>query len=498
MANSQSSSRTDCYAFTGIQRDVNPFTMKDGDLWTCINWYSHQALAKKVRPGYTQFLNQIDTSPVQNLIYVGPTTPGARPRLFRISNKKLYPYVMGFGQVVWFASIQTFTVDQYTGNTILAGSGGIALHLTNGTDPYMTVSSTNVVTTWANGTANRPHFLTSWRSRVFSDVNNIRFAQSSIGFDITYADPWLQSTLDPASSGTVAVDDAGNGGLIVGLSTTIDRVNIYRQNSVYRYTGQGLVKLAFDDAIIGGSQNIAHWNLGGIDYFLSSKGIYKMDGRSVAPASFGINTIIEDTFNKQGITNPIPFSWGNMTGFYIGNIQIGSEVVPNGCFVHDERYDEWYVWSLGHQMTSFCNYIDPATGVNTLICGDVNGNTYIWGEQYGSDNGTAISFRLRTKYFDFGGPEVSKIPDRIAVSSYKGSEATISVAKNYDDQFSEIDVMNGFIRKVPLPDRIMPNFYALSVEISGSTTSARPEFYGVTIKIKDEGERYNSGSSLKQ
>lgn len=494
-------SRLDFYNMGGVNRDTNPFQMRQQDLLDCRNMYAHQFGAKKVRPGYATYLNAVDAQPVRNLIYVAPTPLTAKGFLYRISNKFVYPYA--FTGSNWLSSILTQTVDQWTGNTSLAGANGMALHLDNSTDAYSTIrqDGINTLNTYANGSANRAHFLTAWRSRVFSDTNSIRFTQSAIGFDINYTDPWLQSTTDPAAAGAVLVDDAGNGGAIIGMTTTIDRVMIYRRNSVYRYNGGSILRLPFADTIIGNpavSMPICHYAMGDYDYFLSTKGIMKVDSNGLTPASFGINTIIEDTFNSFGITAPVPFNWGYLTGFFIGTLKVGQDTVTNGMLVHDERFDEWYIWSLANQMTSFCCYSDPVTGANTLISGDINGVTYKWGEQYGSDNGASIGYRLRTKYHDFGSIESTKTPDRIIVSAiYGGGEATISLAYNYSDQYNEIAVATGFLKKATVTDKVMgaSGFNTISLEMSGSTTNFRPEVYGWTLKLKDEGEQMNSSNS---
>ena len=558
------------YAYAGLNRDVNPFLMKDSDLSLCNNFYSKTVGSKKVRFGYTQFLDAIDNQPVRNLYYFN--LPNGTKGIFRYSNKKLY--LNKFVGSSWNTAVQTYTADTALAFANLAGDVPY-VHYSNGTDGLVSFDGSGY---WAAVGKSTPKasFLAAWQSRLFADINKLSLAESAIAFNqdgtrltgtfsatngsasivgsgtaftteilvgstisilntydgaantyvvatisndthltiqgtyqettqsgmvaytLYYYDPFYSNPNDPAGGGTTELD-AGNNGTWVGLTASVDRVNIYKQTGVYRYNGSQFMKFPYFGDIF---QNTVCTSKDGIDYFLATNGIMRNDGSKIELASMGVQTIIQDTIQKWGITNPVAYSFDDYTIFYIGTIRIGQGNqaidVPNGCLVHHERFDEWYVWSLGHQMTAFGYYVDPTSNRPRLISGDTNGNTYVWGEEYFNDNNVPISYHLRTKYWDMGTPSSSKIPDRWYASTNVGSGASIQAATNYTDKFSDLGNVQGFLSKDSFDNESFgPDFKTISLQIKGSTMTDRPELTGFSISYLDQEDRYEDKQANK-
>lgn len=479
----------DFYNLGGLNRDVNPILNKDSDLLDCINFYTRRIGSKKVRFGYAAFLDKIDSSPVRNLIYFNlPAEKG----VFRYSNKKLYKYSFSGG--TWGAAVETLTSDVVLGSAILAGSVPY-VHLSNATDGYLTYDHSGGFKNWAGSYTPKASFLAAWQSRIFADVNKLSLAESAISFDLNTgytADPFTINNNDPAGGGTVSID-AGNNGQIVGITASIDRIQIYKSLGIYRYNGTSFLKLPYFGNILGVCSTKNN-----VDYILATNGIWRNDGQSITQADFGVRTILQDTINTYGIVNPVLFSFGDLTFFYIGNIKVGSGdagyTVTNGCLVHDEVYDEWFVWSLGHNMTAFGYYIDPTTNQPNMISGDDQGNTYIWGEQYSSDAGKPIAYRLRGPYHTFQSPSRSKIAEKYTISSDQADNITLEIAKDYSEQYVEEETFKeGMLRKGYMSH--IYQFKVISFQFIGATTTNRPEIYGYTIGWKDVEERNEGAKS---
>jgi len=476
------------YAFGGMNRDVNPILMKDSDLGLALNFYTNKFGAKKVRFGYTQLLDQIDTSPVRNLIYYN--MPSGNKGILRVSNSKIYKYT--FSGSTWGSSVRSLGVDSVQGVTTLAGSVPY-IHLSNATDGYYTWTGAAFAAWTISPSNNKPTFLASWKSRVFADVNKLSLAQSAVSFDLNSGyttDPFTANANDPAGGGTASIS-AGKDGTIVGMTSSVDRINIYKQTGITRWNGIDFFQIPYYGGIFQNAIAPTQYNT---DMFLATNGIFRNNGTTAEPASFGVDSVIRDTLRAHGITDPVGFSFNDLTIFYIGTIRIGTGDqaldVTNATLVHHEKYDEWYVWSLAHDMTCFSSYTDPTTNEPVLISGDANGNTYVWGEQYSSDDSKPINYRLRTKYWDFGIPETTKICERWVASFNTGAGAEVQFAADYSDNYQPQKDVEGFFKEGFMQN--IDQFKTLSLQIQGSTTTDRPELLGITVFYKRLQERYNT------
>lgn len=298
------------------------------------------------------------------------------------------------------------------------------------------------------------------------------------------ADPFFLNSNDPAGGGTSPMT-AGRDGKIIKITSSSDRINIYKQYGVYRYNGQSFFRMPFTGHILD-----VCTSKDDIDYIFTSQGIYKNNGSSIEPADMGINTIILDTFRDIGVQLPKSVSVGNYTVFYVGTIKVGRDTIQNAAFVHHERWDIWDIWEMGHAMTCFGYYDDPNTNERIMVSGDANGNTYKWGEEYSSDDGEPINYDMRTHYNVFEDPYRDKIADRYSLAVDNWNGATIQFATDFKDDYygKEQGASVGYLTKDYFNEKIR-TFQALAIRVFGSTTSNRPEVHGYSVGFKDVNDR---------
>jgi hypothetical protein len=491
----------DFYTIGGMNQDVNPYDMKDGECNLILNFYTHKALAKKVRFGYTAFLNNPDNSPVRNLYFYSfpnsnsPNSVG----LLRVSNKNIYKSTSMTGS--WGSPIGTFSNDV---NQSFCQISGISNYVIYSNAPYGVYKYDGTNATLAGGSfLPRATFVMSYQSRVFTDVNRLSLAESWIGFDSNVpsyspynSDPFSYSTTGILSQGGLTPLDSGNNGAIVGMSVVQNNLIIYKQTGVYRYDGSNIVLLNFAGSVI--PYTICTSDYFRINYFLSSDGIYSCDAQTVQPISFGVNNIIQDSYLHNTISNPLSFCFQYLSFFWLGSIWYNGTTINNAMIVRDERIGENYIWSIGHTITAFGSFVD-SNNRRHMVTGDNLGNTYIWGEEYFNDNGLPINFDLRMKYIDNGKPSSKKTPQpQLGVSADPSNEAKIYIARDYNDIYTQIGSCNGKFAKFNYQSANYPNYYAISIRIAGTTVNGdRPEIYGYSVNY-DEEEIFSDGKSYSQ
>lgn len=542
------------YNHVGINRDVNPFLAQASELYSSINWYSRIFGSKKVRFGYAKILDTIDNQPIRNLIYYdlgtslkgilrvsdnkiykyafSGATWGSAIKTFTVDTVIPWAILQGtslflhFGNATdgYFTWDGTTIKNQYGISTpfptvmtswnsrifadilkLSLAESAISFDL-NGYSLTGTVALTqNDATVTGTSTLFLTELTTSMSLLIDGIVYRILSITSDTALELTAnytgsnitgkaaktsysADPFYLNSNDPAGGGTTSLT-AGKDGQMIAMSSSVDRVNIYKQFGVYKFNGQTFFRMPYRGNILGvcSTKN-------DVDYFLATNGIYRNNGSQIEPADMGVQTIIEDTIRVHGITDPKMISVGNFTIFFIGTIRLGqgnnAQDITNGCLVHNEKFDQWDIWSLADTMTAFGFYVDATTNEQILISGDDKGNVYRWGEEYSTDNGVAIAYHLRTHYNNFGDPYKEKSPDRYAVALDNGDGAVVQVATDYKDDFGGKEQSNapGFLTKDFFNNKVR-DFQAIALQIMGSTKTNRPEFHGYSIGFKDMDDR---------
>lgn len=504
--------RHDYYQFGGLQTDVSPFLMQDSDLSSCVNMFTKKYGAKQTRFGYVKIADNPDNEMVQALNF---SRYGDQSYLMRVSGSKIYRSALPL--TTWGASTYTLispptVTPQFTqlagdGLPVGAPTSTAYTHVVDGYSGYLVTTDGITFQPYpflAVLSKNPPKFVTAWRARAYANSDLTRFAFSSKEFDLyvnlNYTDPgqlnrpWnipvADANNDPGAWGIPDQQNAGFMGDLVDITNGVDRVNLYYQNGVLKWNEQTTIELPFSDNVI--PNMITTGQRSQRDYFLGAQRIYTNDGNTIAEVSFGVRQILQDTFLNNGIgDHAFAFAWSEFIFFYFGDMTVDGKLLQNAMLVYNEDFNEWYVWSLAHDMSCMGTYADDSGNV-VLISGDTNGNTYVWDRAYVTDDGEPIPYSMRTKYYDFGTPEQTKITagpgDKCSVSMKVSQNAKFSAAPDYTDQFTPQVASNGPLTKfiLTLPSK---SFKTICFEVSGSSDGVPAEFYGMTIKYNDQDTR---------
>jgi len=473
----------------GVNLNVNHLLVKDEELTWGLNIYTPYYGTKRVRFGYTQLLDNPDNQRVVNLIYFN--FPNGQKGILRISGGKIYR--TSFTGSSWGTPIKTLTTNSSLFSSVIANTIMLSkLHLSSKDIGFYTVYDGSTFTDLTTSNTPYANFLTNWRGRIFagyytvSSVNFLsRLKYSSVDFG--GADPWLENADDPSSSGSMTVN-AGNDGVITGLSIVGDRPFYYKEGGVYKFNGTGVIRMPYN---IGAIKNTIA-STGGSDFFFTPEGVFYNDGSKIQMASFPIYKLIEKTYRKLGIdySKLCSVSYKDYYMLYIGDIYWDNKTYSNGMLVYNARYDEWYIWSLAHQMTCFSYYLDPVSNDRKLISGDINGNTYVWGEDYNNDNGVAINFAIKTKHYYLENILSEKRLQEYFIISDFGNEAKLYV--EYDRSGNEIEIgkTEKLYNKKRVSDDKQGDFRSISFAIRGKTTNNRGTFAALGLKVQYSGEKF--------
>lgn len=487
----------------GINVSVNPLLNKEEDMLMLLNVYSPRFGRKRVRFGYTPMLDKISSSPVENLIYFN--FPNGNKGILQHAGGKLYKY--DFTGSTWGSSIKTLTTStSLFANKIASTIMLSTMHLSSQSMAfYLTYDGSTFTTLGSSANVPYSDFLTNWRSRVYSAKYTLssggaayysRLKFSSVDFIGTGDTPWQEVSTDPSSSGSLSVN-AGNDGIVTGLDIAGDRPFVYKEFGLYKYNGTGVIRAPFQDGAMANTVS----NTEDTNYFFNSDGVWFNNGDKTDTASFSIIPIIQSTFDKYGFdsTKIHSIGWKFYFMLYVDKIYWQGKTYNNAMFVYDKRFDEWYMWTLGHQMTCFSWFIDPTTKAKLLMSGDVNGNTYLWGNDYCSDATKPITFDIQGKHTHMAIPSylsdsVRGIADDKRIIQYYtltdfGSEANLYLIYDKTRDPVQIGWTSGFMKSMQLSADKQFDFKTVSYKISGSTTTNRGSLDGIIFTVQNEGNR---------
>ncbi|MEM5875569.1 MAG: hypothetical protein QXX45_03315 [Candidatus Aenigmatarchaeota archaeon] len=473
----------------GVNLNVNHLLVRDEELTWGLNIYTPYYGTKRVRFGYTQFLDRVDNSPVVNLIYY--KFPNQPPGILRISAGKIYR--TNFSGNSWGSPIKTLTSNYALYRKKIAWTIMLSkLHLTSYDIGFYTVYDGTSFTDFTSPNTPFANYITNWRGRIFVGYykqNNVNFYSrlkySSIEF--RYSDPWYEDSEDPSSSGAMVVN-SGNDGVITGVSVVADRPFYYKEGGIYKFNGTGVIRMPYDIGAI--PYTIA--SCGERDFFFTPDGVFYNDGGKIELASFPIQKLIEKTYRKIGIyyENFSAIGYKDYYMLYIGDLYWDGETYSNCMLVYNKRYDEWYIWSLPHKMTCFGFYIDPNSNDKKLISGDIDGYTYVWGEDYNNDNGIAINFAIKSKHFYMDDILSEKRLNTYFIISDFGSEAKLYVEYDRSGKEIEIGKAEKLYNKMYVGEEKEKDFKSISYAIRGKTDSHRGTYAGVGFKVQITGEKF--------
>ncbi len=495
-------------AYSQVNRRVNPYLMKDDELWDSVNWWSERRIgSKKVRPGYNAFLNAVDANPVLGLFYV--KFPDGVKRLIRISGKNIYAVdpntAANWGAAKHSISPSNFFRPDYTvlnGKIhIVTQPSSLESHYIEGTsgDSYTEpdyVSGTDPVLPYRGLTCAMYH------RRVYtgSGYDSGGLYGSYINWSaIDYqnkgtspSSPWTsQATLTDVTFAFNTPVDKDYAGSVIKLTNINDRLMIYKEEGIYKWNETSLLDVFGLSPIQG---TIATMKETKTDYFLTNEGFFKTDGQTITPVGEGWYDHIKQMFqNTLDPTQFHSFSANYLYFCYLGSVTYDGKTLSNACFVYNAYYNEMYLFNFGHHLTCFGYYINSSKE-KVIVAGDVNGNTYQFdfSPSTNDDAGVPIKASMKTKYYYWDSPEKKNNITKFWSFASRQSEIEVNVDKDFKGEFKDniLSLTDKFSKGMKDPSEI-GQFNVLSFEYLWNGKGERPEIYGDIPSIVQEGERIN-------
>jgi hypothetical protein len=491
--------------FTSVFKRANPYVMKDNELLDAMNfWTENKVGAIKVRPGYSAFLNAVDTDPVTGFIYV--KFPNGQKRLARVSGGKIYA-VDPDSAGNWGTADYTDAVNDFVrpDNTVLSGKVHIVDRISSSVYKYIEWTNSAGTDTLGNASYTsgtdtvipyRARTVTTFHRRVytgstFSTPNEYlsRIGWSSIDYANKGSDPsspWTTSDTDTTYANYRNIDTDYKGG-ILKLTNINDKLNIYKEEGIYRYNESSVMDI-FGLSPMAGS--IATMEETKEDYFFTDEGFFKTNGQETQTIGVGWYPYIKEML-RNGVTASVIHSYAvNFLYFcYLGDVTYNGKTVANACFVYNAYYDELSLWSFYHNITAFGHYVN-SSGDKVFLLGDENGKTYKLDYTSSTDAGQPISAFADTKYFFFGSPRIQNQVRDVLAFATPGSQMQINLAKDFDDEYREVMSVSGdgaSHKKIDLSK--IGYFRTLSARVTWNGAGVRPELYGLVFSVKITSER---------
>jgi len=488
------------FYFGSVNRRVNPVLMRDEELLDLINWWSPQIGAKEVRPGLQTYLNQVDTNKVVKMFYFKFPNPSIGKKLLRFSGNKIYA-VDPNSASNWGSALYTHSENWTNPDaTILNGKVHIVDQNSSGVGYYIEWNgNTFTLTNYTSGSnvvvPHRGRTIVQFHRRIYVGSpyyppNTYRsyIAWSSIDYVNKGSSPsspftTIQDDISSANYRPIDIDYKGN---IIKLTNINDRLNIYKEEGIYRYN-ESMVFLLFGLSPFAGS--IATMEETREDYFLTNEGFFKTDGKSVTPIGVGWYPIIKQIL-KNGIdTSKINSYAVNFLYFcYLGNISYDGQTIANACFVYDANLDEMWLWSFAYDISSICHYVDNS-GEKQIVLGTSNGRTFRLNRFVHDDAGQPITASFRTKYFFFDDPTKYNQISEIYGFTDPGQELEIYLDKDYNNEYKLVASVSGYSSKARINYDRLGSFKELSAKIVWNGKGQRPTFRGLVFNIKQSSER---------
>ena len=467
--------------------------MRDDELLDLVNWYSSEIGSKEVRPGLTPFLDQVDNSPVVASFYA--KFPNGQKRLLRFSGKKVYavdPTVAtGWGAAI-FSNVTDFVKPEAV---ILNGKLHIVDQNSAGVGQYFEYDSSTMteVNTTSAGDLVMPYkgkSITILHRRVYvgspyyaPNTYRSRLAWSTIDYQNAGTDPaspWTTQADDVSSANFRDIDIDYKGG-ITKITNINDRINVYKEEGIYRYNESQVFSLF---GLSPFPSSVATMEETQEDYFLTNEGFFKTDGASKpTPIAEGWYPIIKQIL-KNGIDRSkiVSFSANYWYFCYLGNVTYDGEQKLNACFVYDAKLDEMWLWKFAFDISSIGHFVND-NGEKVILLGDINGNMYKLDTNANDDAGNAIMAYFKHKYVPFNDPSLLNRMMGLYAFGTPGVELELGVALDFKDEWPQIASVNGFILSTMVDFERIGHFQFLSTKISWNGKGKRPKFNGFIAEI---------------
>lgn len=491
--------------FGSVNRRTNPYLMKDDDLWDSLNFWTENKIGeKKARPGLTAILNNPDSSAVKGFAYV--KFPNGYKRLARFSSNKIYA-IDPDSATTWGTADHTLAAGNFVRPeyAVLSGKAHIVdritttnspyIHWTNsaGTDSFTEtnyVSSGNLVTPYS-GSHIVPFHRRIFTGDVWDRSTNIygsRISWSTIDYVDALsspASPWSIDDEDVSTANFRNVD-IDYRGKIIKLTNINDRLNIYKEEGIYRYNESQMFDIFGLSPLEG---TITTMDETKQDFFLTNEGFFKTDGKQTQAVGDGWYPYIKEMF-ANGIDTTKFHSYAvNFLYFcYMGNVSYAGKTIANACFVYNAYYDELSLWSFAKNITAIGHYVNSSKE-KVIIMGDTNGVTYKLDYTASSDAGSVYGGFFRSKYFHYDDPKMQDLITELAGFGLPSSSIKILLDRDFMNEPKEVGEIRDYCNIMKIDPNKFGFFRTLAYQFSWDGTGARPSVYGIMPTLQVTSER---------
>ena len=207
--------------------------------------------------------------------------------------------------------------------------------------------------------------------------------------------------------------DPDFGGQITAFNKGLDKILIWKNNSMYKYDGYSDVRQLNSTACTSNESVDSYKDF---TFFLNDDGIWQYSGTTPGIISKPIWDVI-DAISGSDMADAAGIVYKTHYLLSVGNIVLDGESFSNVVVDLDFDKSQWTLHTLANKPTSWCVGRDSA-GNQILIFGDSLGNTFQWGVG-NTDNGSPIQFLVRTHNIDEGAPEADKKYTKVYVDADK-------------------------------------------------------------------------------
>ena len=495
------------FYFTTVNRRVDPYDVKDQELYDSVNWWTeYQAGGKRVRPGYTPFMDRIDNNPVTGFAFI--RFPNGYNRLARISGPSIYTIDPNVA-ATWGAPTKTIA-DTFVApdSTILQAICHIVTQVSLTNSHYLewiNVAGVDSITD-TNYLSGGGDVVVPYRARCCQEYHRRVYvgspydASGLYGSNIDWssidyvnnvsggaATPWSE-VLDDVSTANLTPIDSDYKGSIRKLTTVNDMLAIYKQGGVYLFN-ESSIRPFFGLSPYQGS--IANMDENQTDYFFTNEGFFSNNGQAVNPVGEGWYPIIKQILaNGIDMTKIRSLAINFLYFCFMGNVTYDGNTINNAMWVYNAYFDELSLWSMGHQITALGSYVD-LFGNKQVVMGDVNGFTYKLDYSANDDAGIAIQASMKSKYFFFDEPDKQdQLSEVYGFTDPFGGELELSFDQDFNGEYKFPWMsMMGFKTKQKRDPSYVGGFNMLSFKVYWNGRGTRPGFYGIILNIKQDSER---------
>lgn len=227
-----------------------------------------------------------------------------------------------------------------------------------------------------------------------------------IGATSAHPDRVYKSSIPTAGAITWDTDDTtgdwidinpSDGMNLTAFANTGTLILFFKERAMYRWNGRATDANLIVDIGTTSQENVASRT--GRVYFFNPYGIYVTDGGYPVRISKPIHRWIA-AIDPAYYTEVSAVTDEDHCYFSIGDVTVDGVAYTNVVLKFTFSTQTWSVRAYAEQIRAFANFID-STGAYRIMCGNDDGDvqTYNLGS---TDDGTPISYRVRTKKMDFG------------------------------------------------------------------------------------------------